>query len=180
MIVMNEDLYSPNAPYFHIAEANASEATDFGWALANDSSVKAVVRFLRGKKMRTVHSLFDEFSAALQFPYYFGENWNAFSDCITDLDWLAGDSYILIVTDAEQVLIEEEPEQLESLINILQDAGDEWSVPVETTEAWSRESVGFHVVFQCTGRDKQEVIRRLQSVGASLREVQTNAESRQR
>src|SRR5262249_52404434 len=56
---------------------------------------RAVVRVIRGRKSRTVRAFFDEVSAALQFPYYFGENWAAFDECITDLDWLAGDAYLL-------------------------------------------------------------------------------------
>lgn len=38
--------------------------------------------------MRTVAQLNDEFSAALQFSAYFGENWPAFNECLKDLDWL--------------------------------------------------------------------------------------------
>jgi hypothetical protein len=29
-----------------------------------------------------------EFAASFQFPYYFGENWPAFDECINDLSWL--------------------------------------------------------------------------------------------
>jgi len=35
------------------------------------------VRLVRGHKSRAVDGLFDEFAAALQFPYYFGANWAA-------------------------------------------------------------------------------------------------------
>jgi hypothetical protein len=38
------------------------------------------VRMTRGRKMRTVDGLFDEMAAALQFPCYFGANWDAFSE----------------------------------------------------------------------------------------------------
>jgi hypothetical protein len=44
----------------------------------------AVVHTVRGRKSRTVAIFFDEVAAALQFPYYFGENWNALGDLLND------------------------------------------------------------------------------------------------
>ena len=51
--------------------------------------LQLTVRTVRGRKIRTVGRLFDEMAAALQFPYYFGENWPAFDECLADIDWLA-------------------------------------------------------------------------------------------
>lgn len=162
---MNDtDLHSLTAPYLHIFVASVSEVTNFGLTLANLPSAKVVVRFLRGSKMKLVSDLFDEFSAALQFPYYFGENWNAFDECITDLSWLSGDSYILVVTDAEQLLMKDEPDQLESIIHLLQDAGDEWS----------GNGKSFHVVFQCSEKYRQEMTHKITSAKALLGEVKAN------
>lgn len=65
-----------------------------------------VVRELRGRKMATVSALFDEFAAALQFPYYFGENKDAFDECMRDLGDFLGvaTGYILVIRDCERVL----------------------------------------------------------------------------
>ena len=41
--------------------------------------------------------LFDIFSRTLSFPDYFGRNWNALSDCLSDLEWLDSKSVIIIV-----------------------------------------------------------------------------------
>lgn len=166
-----ERLYLPEAPYLHVIGASVSAITDFGWSLVKHDFLRVVVRFLRGKKMARLSSLYDEFAAALQFPYYFGENWNAFDECITDLEWIPGDVYVLVITDAKNVLAEESDDQLEALTNLLEEAGSEWSELVETAEAWDRRAVAFHVVFQCDESDKPAVISRLESVGASFEEI---------
>ena len=164
----NERLYLPRAPYLHVLGANISEVTDFALALPKYSRLRVIVRFLRGKKMASLSSLYDEFGAALQFPYYFGENWDAFSECITDLEWIPADVYVLVITDSQSVLAEESDEQLAVLTKLLEEAGSEWSHPVETSQPWDRPVVAFHVIFQCDKSDEQAVISRLESVGASF------------
>lgn len=166
-----EDLYLAGAPYFYVLGATVSEATDFAWALARRDARRTVVRFLRGRKMLKLTSLFDECAAALQFPYYFGENWNAFYDCITDLEWLPGEAYALVITDSAALLSGEDEGQLDAFINTLREAGDWWSRPVETSEAWGRPAVAFHVIFQCHESDKRGLMSRLQSVKATFKEL---------
>jgi hypothetical protein len=75
-----ETLYISDTPCLLIARTGPFEITNFGWSLQNDDSLRVAVRFLRGRKMTTTASLLDEFSAALQFPYYFGGNWDAFDE----------------------------------------------------------------------------------------------------
>lgn len=41
-----------------------------------------------GKHINTKKELFNIFSSQLQFPPYFGENWDAFYDCLCNLDYL--------------------------------------------------------------------------------------------
>src|SRR5262245_41285350 len=72
-------------PWFHLWTTARDEARDslVSWELAAPG--KRVARVVRGVKCSTATKLFDEFAAALQFPDYFGENWDAFSDCFADL-----------------------------------------------------------------------------------------------
>jgi hypothetical protein len=49
---------------------------------------------------------FDQLAPALQFPYYFGENWNALWDCIADLSRLKGSSLLVVFDAAEHLLSE--------------------------------------------------------------------------
>lgn len=165
-----ERLYLPSPPYLHVIGASISEITDFGWSLVKHDPLRVVVRFLRGAKMRSLSSLYDEFAAALQFPYYFGENWNAFDECITDLEWIPGDVYVLIITDSQNMLAGES-DQLEALTTLLAEAGREWSRPVANSHLWKRPAVAFHVIFQCDESEKQAVLSRLENVGASFQEM---------
>jgi hypothetical protein len=36
----------------------------------------------------------------LHFPAWFGGNWDALEDCLTDLSWLEGDGHVLLVEGA--------------------------------------------------------------------------------
>ena len=65
------------------------------------------VGFIRGCYSRTVEDFFREASASLRFPYYFGMNWAAFDECLTDLEWLSFSRILFIVDDAELLFIDE-------------------------------------------------------------------------
>src|SRR5437879_2485828 len=104
---MSHDLrrfLQPKEPWWFSMCRTLPEITDFSWSLALNLPEQLLVRVLRGQKMSTPAGLFDEFAAALQFPYYFGENWNAFDECINDLEWLRSSAYLLIIVNADQLL----------------------------------------------------------------------------
>jgi Barstar (barnase inhibitor) len=56
---------------------------------------------LEGESMTDQASLFQEFAKVMNFPSYFGKNWDALSDLLTDLSWLEDDCshYILLIDD---------------------------------------------------------------------------------
>lgn len=127
----------------------------------------AVFRLIRGTKSKTVSQFFDEVAAALQFPLYFGENWNAFKDCITDLEWIVGDAYILLVSDAASLLSEADSEDFRILIKMLSIANEEWLEPNKYIQR-NRPVTPFHVVFQCSRQDTLIFSERLVDVGAEF------------
>ncbi|WP_378737426.1 barstar family protein [Nocardia brasiliensis] len=107
-----------------------------------------LVRELRGAKMRTVKRVFDEVAAALQFPYYFGENKDAFDECLRDLDDFVGDGtgYVLVVRDSARLLVDEPTER-------------EWFAAAmrDCAEYWSRKGIPFRVVLQGESTGLQDV-----------------------
>ncbi|MBR6863186.1 MAG: barstar family protein [Acidaminococcaceae bacterium] len=54
---------------------------------------------IRGRLCNTLDYFFREVSAALRFPYYFGWNWNAFDECMTDLEWMNVSSLLIVFDD---------------------------------------------------------------------------------
>lgn len=120
--------------------------------------------------MRTVERLFDEVSAALQFPYDFGENWPAFNECLAEMDWLpTGAGLVVVVLDAVEVLSESEVE-LDALIRSIEAAHSAYSQPIELGEWWDRPAVPFHVVLQSLPGDASVLGTRWQDHGATVSE----------
>ncbi len=107
------------------------------------------MRTIQGKKCRTPSGLFNEFARALAFPDYFGHNWDALEECLADLEWLPAKGYILLITDSHTVLPDDE-EEYETLLEVLDDAGEAWS---KGHTADGRRAP-FHVVFIIAEQDK--------------------------
>jgi hypothetical protein len=41
-------------------------------------------------------AMLERISRALAFPDWFGRNWDALEDCLTDLSWVAADGHVLV------------------------------------------------------------------------------------
>lgn len=50
-------------------------------------------------KARGKSGLFQALAKALKFPAHFGRNWDALNDCLSDLGWLNGDGWVLILAN---------------------------------------------------------------------------------
>lgn len=85
-----------------------------------------VRRVVRGRKCGSPLGLFAEIAEALEFPEYFGHNWDALEECLADLEWLPGKGYVLLFTEAECVLPEDE-DDFATLLEVLNDAGEAWA-----------------------------------------------------
>src|SRR5262245_18842858 len=58
-------------------------------------------RIVRGECCGTRLALMYEWAAALQFPSYFGVNWDAFEECVNDLSWIDGSLHLTVVTGVD-------------------------------------------------------------------------------
>ena len=98
--------------------------------------------------MMNYEGLFRELATVFQFPDYFGKNYNALDECITDLDWLPAEGYLFVIKNSARLLIEESGDDLGVLLRIMDEAGKEWATPVKEDEWWDREVLPFHTILQ--------------------------------
>ena len=110
-----------------------------------------VLKIIKGLHCKTPATLFAEFARALEFPDYFGHNWDALEECLADLEWLPAKGYILLITDAASVLPNDETE-FETLLEILRDAGEAWASGQAGMGA--RRATPFHVLFAVSERER--------------------------
>lgn len=125
------------------------------------------VRVTRGRKMRTEDGLFDEFAAALQFPYYFGDDWDAFDKFLCDLGWLPMDTGIVIVVlQAGEVLADADDHALGRLAGLIAKAGQGYSQLLAGGGNRYRPPVPFHIVLHADPADAAAVRARWEAAGA--------------
>lgn len=62
---------------------------------------------------------------ALEFPAWFGGNWDAFYDCLADLGWRPGAGHVLVFEHAD-AMRRNAPEALDTAISVLRDAAEAW------------------------------------------------------
>ena len=154
-----EALTKPAAPHLHLLIAPQAAASTALLALRQQS---IAVRFVRGGKAATKQALLDELSAALQFPSYFGNNWDACADCLRDLSWLDHSGGIAVVfTDADRLLIDAGEPAFKTLLAVLTETAKHW----DKTNA-AKSSRPFHVVFQAEAENVQKLMQRFPGVAS--------------
>lgn len=161
-----DTLLTPRPPWAHLV-CGAGRDLECALRVGAPANVGAVVRVVRGGRCATKRGLMQEWAAALQFPYYFGENWDAFEECVNDLGWLPARGYILAVTDAERLLAESD--DLAILVSILDTAGARWGGGAGAGPDRPNLPVSFHVVFQCDPQKEDETRHRFADAGVALR-----------
>jgi RNAse (barnase) inhibitor barstar len=78
-----------------------------------------------GKNIERKEQLLNHVATALHFPNHFGQNWDALEECLTDLEWVDGDGY-LIYFDHIDGLLSAHPDQFATFVEIVRDAVESW------------------------------------------------------
>lgn len=68
-------------------------------------------------------ALLDRLAAALAFPAWFGGNWDALEDCLTDLSWRAGEGHVLLLGGHAELPADD----LGVLVDVLRAAAGHWA-----------------------------------------------------
>ena len=131
-------LGSTAPPWVHLLVAG-----DDGPATLPAAPHDFVVRTLDGRRCQTKRALLDELDRVLGFPAHFGRTWDALEDCLTDLGWLPGTGYRLIVLTADRLLAQD-PTEYATFVALLEDVGRAWATVA--TGHPGRSAVPFHTV----------------------------------
>ncbi|HLH08251.1 MAG TPA: barstar family protein [Terriglobales bacterium] len=75
--------------------------------------------------IHTREDLMDRLARALGFPSYFGKNWDAFLDMVTDLSWNPASGYIVLLKNAES-LLQLPSEHLATFVRLCSAAVERW------------------------------------------------------
>ncbi len=74
---------------------------------------------LDGNRCKTKDELLEEFVSVLKFPTYFGQNFDALYDSLTDLEWLGVDSiYLQVIHPALICSDESDTQTLEQFLDV--------------------------------------------------------------
>lgn len=69
--------------------------------------------------------MLDAVAAAFQFPDWFGGNWDALEDCLTDLSWDKARGYVLLLENAAD-LAARAPHEFATAIEIFESIAEYW------------------------------------------------------
>jgi RNAse (barnase) inhibitor barstar len=74
---------------------------------------------------RDKNAFLNAVARTLRFPDYFGHNWDAFYDCLTDLEHEKGEGVLVLLREASG-FARAEPEEFAAAVDALQDAVEFW------------------------------------------------------
>ncbi|MGD0857128.1 MAG: barstar family protein [Dehalococcoidia bacterium] len=77
------------------------------------------------KKVTSKADLLKKVAHTLNFPGYFGMNWDALGDCFTDLSWKPAAGYVLLLTGIHQ-FADHSPADMKIFRDILDSSANYW------------------------------------------------------
>ena len=108
------------AVYQLVSQIAPTELADF------NRDDRAKIFYIDGQSIVDCASLFHQFATTIQFPEYFGHNWDALEDCLTDLfDEDAVDRQIIILDRLDNFAIDD-PYQWSMLSDICKSTVEYW------------------------------------------------------
>lgn len=118
------------ADFSTLVETGASGVYRCHTALAEKALSAATQRGMRVEKValaasRDKNAFLNALSGTLAFPDYFGRNWDAFYDCLVELEHGKGEGLLLVLRDASG-FARAEPDEFAAAVDALQDAADFW------------------------------------------------------
>lgn len=157
------DLFSIGKPHFHYFAGEIANVDRYVTRLRFVTGVNMAIRMLRGQNMETMDGFYDELAAALQFPLYFGRNWNALRECLVDLEWLPSNAYLLVFPDSPSVLKRAGEGDAAAFWRLLSRTSDEWAAGAPLGGGLERKQTPFHVVLHAEAADADQFLHRVET-----------------
>jgi RNAse (barnase) inhibitor barstar len=94
--------------------------------LAAAQELEFIVRRIDLGTAREKDAMLQAIARALEFPDWFGHNWDGLSDCLADLGWLGESTgYVLLFEQAQGLRLASQ-DDYDTLIEILDEASEGW------------------------------------------------------
>ncbi len=127
---------------------------------------------LRGAKMRTSDGFLSELAAVLQFPIWFGENWDALNDITRDRAGFAGT--VLAIYSAKDLLADGSDADRKNLAEAMEQCNQYWlnegddEDGDDEPEEDEADDEGFHLLFQVAAGDEAAFRKRWTAAGLGI------------
>jgi RNAse (barnase) inhibitor barstar len=128
--------------YMHIFIGDINVLNDF--LTAQKQSIDRLI--IDGKKCIRKNDLLCEFAKKYNFPEYFGYNWDAFEECMLDLDLDTQKSFVNVISDFEYVLFDSEND-LNTFLRILVEVSNSRTQGKLYNNIYEVPPTPFHVIF---------------------------------
>ncbi len=148
-------------PYLHIIVKKESDMMNYAKNLSDHT--KLSVYYLDSTKCKTRLMFFKEIANSLKFPDYFGHNWDALEECLSDLDWIANNGWVLVFLNADK-LLNEKTRDFKILIKLLDGVGREWSQLRCYDQLHKIEAKPFHFLFHVNPENEQNLRTRFEDI----------------
>ncbi len=127
------------------------------------------VRLVRidGAGMSTEAEMHDQFSERFEFPEYYGRNWDALYECLTDLSWTPAGAYIMYVSQSSRLLSRQRP-SIPLFLDIISSACAAWALPESRGFPIDERKVPFHAVLHDSELTERELMDLYSALGVPL------------
>lgn len=121
-----------SVPPFHSLLSRAERAGLYHMPFAADLALEEAAESLEYPLYRVnlaqvadKEAFLDAVGKALDFPDWYGHNWDALADCLTDLSWMAADGYVIVLEHSD-AFSQAAPADFAMALSVFQDAADTW------------------------------------------------------
>jgi len=80
---------------------------------------------LEGRDIGDKDQFMSRSASVFRFPEYFGNNWDAFADCLTDMSWHKADGFVILYDHCDS-LVEHSPREFETALDVFKESAEFW------------------------------------------------------